>query len=249
MSWGTCKPDWTCRKTNKYKCLTVPHRTTPHHTTPHHTKPHHTTPHHTTPHTLHHIYIYTPLDTDLGQNPVPAKKPCKPLHRSENYFSKWLSRCSVVTSMLTPPTRNHNFLNKFSRVSAISHTSSAAFRCRRTIENAKDIYNFSKQVVISLQRGDIDVHTSYAKPSLFYHFFTCITRLIQFFLTKIMIFHRPPKSNHGFKTSGNLANRIVGLSLFTISMHFVRAWWHRCAPLPHEITTLFSLFRMYHAFD
>ena len=52
------------------------------------------------------ICIYTPLCTDLGQNPVPVKKPCKPCHRCEKYFSKWLPRCSVVTSMLTPPTRN-----------------------------------------------------------------------------------------------------------------------------------------------
>ena len=151
----------------------------------------HTTPHHTTPHHIHYtIYIYTPLDTDLGQNPVPAKKPCKPLHRSENYFSKWLSRCSVVTSMLTPPTRNHNLFYKFSRVSAISHTFSAAFRCRKTIENAKDIYNFSKQVVISLQRGDIDVNTSHTKSLLFFVFFRCLT-----FLTHICFFKKRTKTS------------------------------------------------------
>ena len=153
-----------------------------------------TTPHHTTPHHIHYtIYIYTPLDTDLGQNPVPAKKPCKPVHRSENYFSKWVSRCSVVTSMLTPPSRNHNFFYKFSCVLAISHTFSAAFRCRKTIENAKDIYNFSKQVVISLQRGDIDVHTSHTKSLLFFVFFRCLTFLIHIFFPKNLKKHRLPK--------------------------------------------------------
>ena len=29
----------------------------------------------------------------------------------------------------------------------------------------------------------------------------------------------------------------------------MRAWWHRCASLSHEINTIFSLFRMYHAFE
>ena len=181
----------------------------------------HTTPHHTTYTTPYiYIYIYTPLDTDFHQNPATAKKPCKPLHRCENYFSKWLSRCSVVTSMLTPPTRNHNLFYKFSRVSAISHTFSAAFRCRKTIENAKDIYNFSKQVVISLQRGDIDVNTSHTKSLFFFVFFRCLT-----FLTHIFF---PTNSKNTSSLSwfwpGNLANRIIGPSLFKISMLFVRAW-------------------------
>ena len=153
-----------------------------------------------------------------------AGKPCKPRGRSFTFQNKYAFRSSVVTSMFTPPTQNYNLFYKCSRVSPIWHTFSAGFRGRKTIENVKDICNFSKQVVISLQRGDIDVHTSHAKPSLFFHFFTCMTRLIQFFFTKIMIFHRHPKSNHGFKTSGNLANRIVGPSLFKISMLFVRAW-------------------------
>ena len=120
------------------------------------------------------IYIYIYIHTTqhrFGQNPAPLKKPCKPFHRSENYFSKWFSRCSVVTLMLTPPTRNHNFFYKCSRVSSISHTFLAAFRCRKTIENAKDICNFSKKVVISLQRGDIDFNTSHAKALLFICFF------------------------------------------------------------------------------
>ena len=127
-----------------------------------------TWPHHTT-YTTPYSYTHHPTSKKVP-NPTLAKKPCKPLHRSENYFSKWLSRCSVVTSMLTPPTRNHNFFYKFSRVSTISHTFSAAFWCRKTIENAKDIYNFSKKVVISLQRGDIDLNTSHTKSSLFFIF-------------------------------------------------------------------------------
>ena len=77
----------------------------------------------------------------------------------------------------------------------------------------------------------------------------CITRLTLFFWPKNKQNHRFHKSNPGHKTSGNLANRMVGPSLFKISMLFVRAWWHRCASLPHEINTWFSFFRMYNAFD
>ena len=39
------------------------------------------------------------------------------------------------------------------------------------MQNAKYIYNFSKKVVISFGRGDIDVRTSHAKPSLFFALF------------------------------------------------------------------------------
>ena len=148
---------------------------------------------HTTPHHIHYtILIYTPPHIQKPPKPDTRKKHCKTLHRSENYFSKWLSRCSVVTSMLTPPTRNHNFFYKFSRVSAIWHTFPTAFRCRKTIENAKDIYNFSKKVVISLQRGDIDLNTSHTKSPLFFHFFRCLTVLTHFFLPKNLQKHRPP---------------------------------------------------------
>ena len=39
-----------------------------------------------------------------------------------------------------------------------------------------------------------------------------------------------------------------GLAFSKKSMHFVAAWWHRCAPLPREIITFSSFFRMSHAF-
>ena len=45
------------------------------------------------------------------------------------------------------------------------------------------------------------------------------------------------------------ANRQIHPSILKKSMLFVRAWWHRCAPLPHEINTLFCTWRMYHVFD
>ena len=95
--------------------------------------------------------------------------------------------------MFTPPTRNYNFFYKLLRVSAIRHTFFLAFRCRKTIENAKDICNFSKKVAISFERGDIDVRTSHANPSLFFHFFTCITFWTPFFKANKLIFHRLAK--------------------------------------------------------
>ena len=76
--------------------------------------------------------------------------------------------------MFTPPTQNYNFFYKFLLVLTIWHTFSAGFRGRKTIENVKDICNFSKQVVISLQRGDIDVSPSHTELLLFYTIFECI---------------------------------------------------------------------------
>ena len=150
-------------------------------------------------------------------------------------------------SMLTPPTRNHIFLfYNFLRVSSISHTLSAAFRCRKTIENAKDIYNFSKQVVISLQRGDIDVNTSHTKSHFFFTFSNVWSFRYTFLFFKKL--SKSPVPMFGARPE-NLANRMIGPSLFKISMFFVRAWWHRCAPLPREINTLFSFFRQSHGFD
>ena len=35
------------------------------------------------------------------------------------------------------------------------------------MQNPEFIYNFSKKVVLSFERGDIDVRTSHAKASLF----------------------------------------------------------------------------------
>ena len=93
--------------------------------------------------------------------------------------------------MFTPPTRNCYFFYKVSRVSAIWHTFFLGFRCRKTSENAKYICNFSKKVAISFERGDIDVHTSHAKPSLSFHFLTCITFWTPFFLLKNRKNHRP----------------------------------------------------------
>ena len=111
--------------------------------------------------------MYTPLCTKLGQNPIPAKKHSKTCDTSENYFKKYAFRCSVVTSMFTPPTRNQYFFIRFLDASRVLHTFFIDFRCHKTIENASYIYNFSKQVCISLQRGDIDVCPSHANSLLF----------------------------------------------------------------------------------
>ena len=39
------------------------------------------------------------------------------------------------------------------------------------------------------------------------------------------------------------------MQLFKKSSNSVRAWWHRCAHLPRETTTFFSLLRVYHVLD
>ena len=49
------------------------------------------------------------------------------------------------------------------------------------MQNAKYIYNFSKKVALSFERGDIDVRTSHAKASLFFTF-SRVSRLGHTFL-------------------------------------------------------------------
>ena len=44
---------------------------------------------------------------------------------------------------------------------------------------------------------------------------------------------------HSCSAAQNPANRSIHPSILKKSMLFVRAWWHRCAPLPHEINTCF----------
>ena len=53
---------------------------------------------------------------------VPAKRPCKTCDTFNISKKKYAFRCSVVTSMCTPPTRNCNFFLFFSDVPRVLHT-------------------------------------------------------------------------------------------------------------------------------
>ena len=86
--------------------------------------------------------------------------------------------------MLTPPTRKCYFFFKFSHVSSIWHTFFVDFRCPKTMQSAKYICNFSKQVAFSFERGYIDVRTSRAKASLFFALFHVYHVLDTLFFTK-----------------------------------------------------------------
>ena len=52
---------------------------------------------------------------------------------------------------------------------------------QKNLQTVTYILHFSKKVVISFERGDIDVRPSHAKLILFFHFFRCITHLAHFF--------------------------------------------------------------------
>ena len=52
---------------------------------------------------------------------------------------------------------------------------------QNTLRNALYIVHFWKKVVISFERGDIDVRPSYNKSLLFFDFFRCIQRFAYFF--------------------------------------------------------------------
>ena len=69
------------------------------------------------------------------------------------------------------------FLTKKPRFSAVPQVHHRP----KTLQNASYILNFSKKMLISFERGDIDVRPSHTKLILFFDFFECITHLTNFF--------------------------------------------------------------------
>ena len=146
------------------------------------TWPHHTT--YTTP------YIYTALHR-FGPKPGSGKKTLQNASYIWKLFQKvGLSLQRGDIDVNTSHTKVLLFF-KFLDVSSIWHTFFPDFRCPKTMQNAKYIYNFSKKVALSFERGDIDVRTSHAKTLLFFTF-SSISRFGHTFFTKSHDFSAVP---------------------------------------------------------